>query len=328
MANLIQGFDGLLLDLDGVVYEGGKAIPGAVETINLLANQLTIGYVTNNASRKPETIAAQLSGYGLNVTADQVIGSARAAAQLLAEKISTDSKVLVVGGEGLRSEVERLGFTVVPSADDAPDAVIQGFSPEVGWKDLAQAAFAIQRGAIWVASNQDWTIPVEGGIAPGNGTLVSAVHTAVGILPDFAGKPAPKIFETALEQLKLTNPLFVGDRLDTDSKGARGFGIKSAIVLTGISSRKDLLAAKPDERPDFILQDLTQLLEAYPDSKQTKYGVKVEEVEIELLNNKVRVVQGDPSSLSALRAACEIIWNSPVPIYGLDVEPALYQEKK
>lgn len=328
MAKLYENFDGLLFDLDGVVYEGGKAIAGAVETINSLSSKTKIGYVTNNASRRPEVIAQQLNGYGLNVSTEQVIGSARAAAQLLAEKIPSGSKVLVVGGEGLRSEVANLGFEIVGSADDSPAAVIQGFSPEVGWKDLAQAAFAIQRGAIWVASNQDWTIPVEGGIAPGNGTLVSAVHTAVGILPDFAGKPAPKIFQTALQQLGVSNPLFIGDRLDTDSKGARGFGMKSAIVLTGISKRKDLLAAKEDERPDFILGNLTQLFESYPDSKKTKYGIRVEDAEVELLQNKVRVTSGDPASLAALRAACEIIWNSPTPIYGLDVEPALYEESK
>lgn len=328
MAKLFESFDGLLFDLDGVVYQGGKAIAGAVETINALSGKTKIGYVTNNASRRPEVIADQLNGYGLSVKPDQVVGSARAAAQLLAEKIPPGSKVLVIGGDGLRYEVERLGFQLVASADDSPFAVIQGFSPELGWKDLAQACFAIQRGAVWVASNQDWTIPVEGGIAPGNGTLVSAVHSAVGILPEFAGKPAPKIFQTALEQLGISNPLFVGDRLDTDSKGARGFGMKSAIVLTGISKRKDLLAAKEEERPDYILKDLSELSSPYPVSKKTKYGVRVDDVEVELLSNKVRVTAGDPGSLAALRAACEIIWSSPVPIYGLDVEPALYQESR
>lgn len=328
MAKLFESFDGLLFDLDGVVYQGGKAIAGAVETINALSGKTKIGYVTNNASRRPEVIADQLNGYGLSVKPDQVVGSARAAAQLLAEKIPPGSKVLVIGGDGLRYEVERLGFQLVASADDSPFAVIQGFSPELGWKDLAQASFAIQRGAVWVASNQDWTIPVEGGIAPGNGTLVSAVHSAVGILPEFAGKPAPKIFQTALEQLGISNPLFVGDRLDTDSKGARGFGMKSAIVLTGISKRKDLLAAKEEERPDYILKDLSELSSPYPVSKKTKYGVRVDDVEVELLSNKVRVTAGDPGSLAALRAACEIIWSSPVPIYGLDVEPALYQESR
>lgn len=328
MAKLFQQFDSLLFDLDGVVYHGKAAIPGAVETITELSKSLKIGYVTNNASRRPAVVADQLRGFGLELDENQVIGSARAAAQLLAEKIPAGAKVLVVGGDGLRFEVEKLGFEVVASADDEPLAVIQGFSPEVGWRDLAQAAFAIQRGAIWVASNQDWTIPVDGGIAPGNGTLVSAVHTAVGILPDFAGKPAPKIFETALNQLEVKNPLFIGDRLDTDSKGARGFGIKSAIVLTGISSRKDLLAAKPEERPDFILGDLTELKLEYPASKKTKYGVRVEDSQVELLDGKVRVVEGRPSSMSTLRAACEVVWNSPTPIYGLDVEPSIYQETK
>lgn len=328
MAKLFENFDGLLFDLDGVIYKGKNSIPGAVETINEISKTKPVGYLTNNAARRPETIAEQLQGFGLNVKPSQIIGAARAAAELLAEKIPAGSKVLVVGGDGLRSEVENLGFEIVSTANQEPAGVIQGFSPEVGWKELAQASFAIQRGAIWVASNQDWTIPVEGGIAPGNGTLVSAVHTAVGKLPEFAGKPAPKIFDTAVKILGLRNPLFVGDRLDTDSKGARGFGIKSAIVLTGVSKRKDLLAAKPDERPDYIISNLPQLLENYPESKQTKYGFRNQDSQVELLEKRVRLVSGDPGSLSSLRAACEVIWTSQVPIYGLDVEPALYEENQ
>lgn len=326
VTRLFENFDGLLFDLDGVVYKGGQAIHAAVESISEIQKTKTIGYITNNASRKPEAIAEQLRGYGLKLQDNQVVGAAAAAAQLLSERIAPASKVLVVGGEGLRYEVEKLGFQIVQRASDQPAAVIQGFSPQVGWKDLAEASFAIQRGAIWIASNQDWTIPVEGGIAPGNGTLVSAVHTAVGKLPEFAGKPAPKIFETALSQLGITNPLFVGDRLDTDSKGARGFGIKSAIVLTGVSTRKDLLAAKPEERPDYILADLADLLRPYPELKQTKYGYRLGQTQVERLETKVRVVSGDPRSLEALRVACEVIWSSPIPIYGLDVEPDLYQE--
>lgn len=326
MTRLFENFDGLLFDLDGVVYKGGRAIPGAVESISEIQKTKTVGYITNNASRKPATIADQLRGFGLQLTENQVVGAAAAAAQMLAERIPFGSKVLVVGGEGLRFEVEKLGFEIVASASDKPSAVIQGFSPDVGWRDLAEASFAIQQGAIWIASNQDWTIPVEAGIAPGNGTLVSAVHTAVGQLPDFAGKPAPKIFETALSQLNLANPLFVGDRLDTDSKGARGFGIKSAIVLTGVSKRKELLAAKPDERPDYILKDLTDLLIPYPELRPTKYGYRLGDAQVERLETKVRLISGDPKSIDVLRVACEVIWSSPIPIYGLDVEPDLYQE--
>ncbi|MEL0317069.1 MAG: HAD family hydrolase, partial [Aquiluna sp.] len=195
---LADNYDSLLLDLDGVVYRGKAAVPGAVEAINRAQEMgKQVAYITNNASRTPESIAKQLVELGIPAEPGQIVGAARAGAKLLASKIPAGSKVLVVGGEGLRVEVENLGFSVVGSVDDAPAAVIQGFSPDVGWKELAEAAFAIQAGAVWVATNQDWTLPLEKGIAPGNGTLVGAVHTAAGILPEFAGKPFAPIFEEA-----------------------------------------------------------------------------------------------------------------------------------
>lgn len=325
VARLVDAYDSVLFDLDGVVYLGAKAIEHAVESINRLkAEGFKIGFVTNNSSRRPEVIADQLKGFGINANPKEIIGSARAGAKMLAERIPAGSKVLVVGGDGLRSEVTALGFEVVELASENPEAVIQGFSPDVGWKQLAEAAYAIQRGAIWLATNQDWTIPRENGIAPGNGTLVSAVHTAVGILPDFAGKPFPPIYQSAIEQLDIKNPLFVGDRLDTDIKGAVGFGMDSACVLTGVATAKELIGAKVDERPDFIIQDLRELFTSYQQPKQTKRGFALKKSSVELLGNRVMVVDGKPSDLDSLRCACKVVWSSPIPIYGLDVEANLY----
>jgi HAD superfamily hydrolase (TIGR01450 family) len=325
VARLIDEFDSVLLDLDGVVYLGSKAVVHAVETINQLqAEGITVGYVTNNSSRKPESIADQLNGFGLNVEPNQVIGSARAGAKMLSERVPAGSRVLVVGGEGLRFEVEALGFMVVSTADENPAAVIQGFAPDVGWTQLAEAAYAIQRGAVWLATNQDWTIPREGGIAPGNGTLVSAVHTAVGILPDFAGKPFAPIYQSALDQLGIKKPLFVGDRLDTDIRGAHNFGMASACVMTGVASRRELIGARVEDRPDYILEDLRGLLAPYQAPKQTKRGQSLNKVSVELLGTKVLVTEGDPRSLDALKAATQLIWTSSIPIYGLEVEEALH----
>ena len=161
-AKLWGTYDTLLADLDGVVYEGKQAIAHAVESINSLQSAgVAIGYVTNNSSRKPQTIADQLNGFGLNVSAEHIIGSAQTGTDLLATLIEPGAKVLVVGGEGLRSKVAEAGFIVVDSADDEPTGVIQGFAPDVAWKNLAEAAFAIQNGAKWVATNSDWTLPQE-----------------------------------------------------------------------------------------------------------------------------------------------------------------------
>jgi glycerol 3-phosphatase-2 len=321
---LLDSFDSLLLDLDGVVYRGKQAIPGAVDAINKAQGLgKKIGYITNNASRTPGQIADQLKSFGLRVEADEIVGSARAAAKVLAQRVEPGSRVLVVGGEGLRSEVQAVGFEVVESAGDKPAAVIQGFSPSVGWEHLAQAAFAIQAGAIWIATNQDWTIPLEAGIAPGNGTLVGAVHTAVGQLPDFAGKPFRPIFDSALEQLGIESPLVIGDRLDTDIKGAIGAGLQSACVLTGIATKKELLGAKSDERPNYILRDLGELFEEYPKPQVTKRGVSCRRSQLELLGDQVVCSSQNPKELDSLRAATSLIWSSGRPIYGLQVEQEL-----
>ena len=318
-------YDLVLADLDGVIYEGSKPIEAAVDSINELASrEIKIGYVTNNSSRKPSTIADQLRSFGLSLDDYQVISSGQTAVELLLKLIPHGSKVLVVGGEGLRNFTAQAGFEIVSDSDQKPEAVIQGFAPDVSWKDLAEASYAIQAGAIWIATNSDWTLPQEKGVAPGNGTLVSAVHTAVGQFPVVAGKPEPAIFETALDVFKTRSALFIGDRLETDSLGANRAKVDSAIVLTGIASRKDLLGAKEDERPKYILENLADLLLDYPTISPTKHGYKCNRTVVELLGDRVMVTEGEPSSIDALRAACSVIWNAPKHVHFLDVQKELY----
>lgn len=319
-------YDALLADLDGVVYEGKHAIVDAVDSIRAIQSAgIPVGYVTNNSSRKPETISAQLAEFGLDSEPGSIVGSALTGAELLSTMIPRGAKVLVVGGEGLRSRIEEFGFVVVDSADEEPAGVIQGFAPDVAWKHLAEAAYAIQRGAKWVATNSDWTLPQDRGLAPGNGTLVSAVHTAVGQLPVVAGKPEPAIFHTAVKHFGCTSPLFVGDRIDTDIVGANRAGLDSALVMTGVSTRKELLGIDGAGRPTYILETLADLLDPYAGPKQIKRGFECLGAEVELLGNKVMVTHGDPKSIGALRAACAVIWASNQPIYALDVEAALYE---
>lgn len=325
MTSLLDNFDVVLADLDGVVYEGTAAIRDAVTSIARIQTSHRLGFVTNNSSRKPETIVEQLAGFGISAESSDVVSSGQAGAELLATLVEPGAKILVVGGEGLRHYVSEAGFELALSADDSPAAVIQGFAPDVSWRDLAEASFAIQRGAKWVATNQDWTLPQERGMAPGNGTLVSAVHTAVGQLPLVAGKPESAIFATATKRFAATRPLFIGDRLDTDIVGANRSGIPSVLVLTGVNRAKDVLAAKPDERPTYILETLAGLFEKYQEPKQTKRGYKLGQSEVELLGNKVVVVSGNPKSVETLRCACAVIWNSGLAIYALDVDPELYE---
>ena len=322
----LDGVDVVLADLDGVVYTGANAIPHAVDALNAAAaSGIRVGYITNNASRTDAAVAGQLSGFGLKVKPADVVTSPQAAMTLLKDTVAAGSQILVVGGEGLTSEVEKAGYSVTRAASDNPAAVVQGFAPTVAWTDLAQAAFALHRGIPWIATNTDWTIPVAEGIAPGNGTLVSAVHTAVGILPVVAGKPETPIFEEAVRRFNAETPLFIGDRLDTDILGARRAGIPSVLVLTGIDRAKQLLAADANSRPDFIVSDLRQLSEPYPQPQLKKDSVRVGDSEVALRSNKVTIEKRGTSEIDLLRAACAVIWNSGLAIYALEVPETLYQ---
>lgn len=329
----LDGVDAVFADLDGVVYTGPHALPYAVESLNLAKSGRAVGYITNNASRSDASVAAHLAELGLEVEASDVVTSPQAAMTLLDGLASPGALVLVVGGEGIVTELERRGYRVTRSADDGPDAVVQGFAPDVGWTQLAEAAFALNAhggpdepgGIPWIATNMDWTIPVARGIAPGNGTLVSAVHTAVGRFPVVAGKPERAIFDEAVARFGARSPLMIGDRLDTDILGAKRAGIPSAIVLTGIDRAKQLLAAKADSRPDFILGDLRELHEPYPVAETRRGGaVRVRGASVRIDGNRVVVLDDGDAGLDRLRAACRAIWDSGRPIHALDVPAVLY----
>jgi len=324
----LDGRDALLLDLDGVVYQGPGAIEHAVPSIVRAGESVRVGYITNNASRTDEQVAAHLRELGLTVQASDVVTSPQAAVRVLATLVEPGSRILVVGGDGLVVELEAAGFVVTRSADDHPAAVIQGFAPHVGWEHLAEASFALHAGIPWVATNTDWTIPVARGIAPGNGTLVSAVHLAVGRLPVFAGKPETPIFDVATERFRAENPLVVGDRLDTDILGGNRAGMATAIVLTGIDRAKQVLAAPATMQPDFILGDLRELFEPYPAVEHSvdAEGVRtvtVRKAVVRMRGHVVRVVKAGKSDLDLVRAAAAAIYASGLQIYGLDVDERL-----
>ena len=328
----IEGRELILADLDGVVYRGKQSIPGAVEALNLAAADRTVGYVTNNAARTARAVAEQLSSFGLNVTEREIITSPQAAIQLLKERIPAPATILMVGGDGVEEELTKAGYTVTRSADDQPDAVVQGFAQHLGWSDLAEASFALQEGPNgevipWIATNTDWTFPLERGLAPGNGTLVSAVHTAVQRLPDFAGKPETPIFETAFDRFGTRNALMLGDRLDTDIQGAQAAGIASLHVLTGVDRPKQLLATPHGARPDYIVTSLTDMFEPYPATTVEKDGtVRVGKARVRMTGHVVNVVAEGDDPLNLLRAGCHAIWNSGLAIYGLKVPDVLIED--
>ncbi|KQM45014.1 HAD-IIA family hydrolase [Microbacterium sp. Leaf203] len=328
----LAGVDVVLADLDGVVYAGPGALPHAVDSLNRAQQEgRRLGYITNNASRTDASVAEHLTSLGLRVAADDVTTSPQAAMRLMRDLVPAGSTLLVIGGEGLVVEVEKAGFVVTRSADDNPAAVVQGFAPEVGWVHLAEAAYAlatpVEEGGIpWVATNSDWTIPQARGIAPGNGTLVSAVHTAVGRLATIAGKPERPIFDVAVARTGAQSPLFIGDRLDTDIQGARTAEMRSLLVLTGIDRPKQVLAAPPSQRPDYIVEDLRQLFEPYPTTVVKGDRTRVGDAIVEIDGVDLRIVNDGGRQIDLLRAGSAAIWNSGRAIFGFRVPEQLYAD--
>ncbi|MFK4762764.1 HAD-IIA family hydrolase [Microbacterium sp. ZW T5_45] len=327
----LDGIDTVLADLDGVVYAGPGALPYAIESLNRAATSARLGYITNNASRTDASVAEHLTSLGLTVAPSDVVTSPQAAMRLLADLVPAPATIMVVGGDGLVDEVQKAGYTVTRSAEDSPAAVVQGFAPEVAWTDLAEAAFALkvpedEGGIPWIATNTDWTIPRERGVAPGNGTLVSAVHTAIGRLATVAGKPEVPIFEEAKTRFDAKKALFIGDRLDTDILGAVRAGIDSALVLTGIDRPKHVLAAAEDSRPTYILSDLRELHEPYPVATEKDGAHWVNGAGVRVTGGEVEIIAEGDAQIDLLRAGAAAIWASGTPVFVLRVPERLYDD--
>ncbi|HEY8788480.1 MAG TPA: HAD-IIA family hydrolase [Actinopolymorphaceae bacterium] len=317
--SLRQRFGTLLLDLDGVVYRGPNAVPHAVDALAAARSEGSrLAFVTNNAARTPDVVAEHLSSLGVPADPGDVVTSSHAVATLLSGFVEDGSltpgaKVLVVGQAGLRDAVADAGFTLVESADDRPVVVVQGFGPDTGWRQLAEATYAIAAGARWIASNLDKTLPTERGLAPGNGSMVAAVATATGGgNPQSAGKPARTLFDTALERLGAVadDTLVVGDRLDSDIEGAVAADLPGLLVLTGVSTIDDLFTAPEHQRPRYVGFDLRTLADEHPPVSRREDTVACARWSVHLEDGRARL-DGAGSPTAALRAATVAAWTRP-----------------
>jgi HAD superfamily hydrolase (TIGR01450 family) len=301
---LIDGYDTLLLDLDGVVYLGSHAVPGAPAVLEEARGRgVRLAYVTNNASRTPAAIAAHLRELGAPATAADVVTSAQAAARLIAERVPPGSNVLVVGGSGLRMAVRDRGLRPVSTALDAPVAVVQGIAPGLSYGLLAEGALAVRQGAWFVASNGDSTMPTGRGELPGNGAMVRVIAAATGVEPVYAGKPDPPLHRESMIRTGARRPLVVGDRLDTDIEGARNAGVDSLLVLTGVATPADVLTAEPRHRPTYVAEGLDALHLPYPEVRDGACGGWRARWRDGVLH-----LEGDGSRIDGLRAACDAAW--------------------
>ncbi len=316
---LVSAYDVALLDLDGVVYVGRHAVPHAPETLaEARARGMRLAYVTNNASRTPAMVAAHLTELGVPATAGDVVTSAQAAARLVAERVPPGAPVLVVGGVGLEEALREQGLTPVRSADDQPAAVVQGYAPEVDWRQLAEGAYAVARGILWVATNLDLTIPTPRGIAPGNGALVAVVRAATGAEPLVAGKPRLPLHRETILRTGAERPLVVGDRLDTDIEGAYHGGVDSLLVLTGVTTPAQLLAASPAHRPAYLAADLRGLLEPHPEVTAIPGGWACRGWLARVADDElvIEAPEGGGDRYDGLRALCAAAWSCAEPPSG------------
>jgi HAD superfamily hydrolase (TIGR01450 family) len=308
---LVRSYDVVMFDLDGVVYRGPDPVPGAREHLaRLRADKVAVAFVTNNASRSPEAVAERLRSMGVEAASEDVVTSAQAVARVMTGQLRPGARVLTVGGGGLVEALEEHGFTIVRSAEEDPEAVVQGFGSTVDWQALAEVAHAVNSGLPWFASNTDRTIPTARGVAPGNGMLVAAVRAAVDVDPVVAGKPEPALFDETVLRVGGDRPLVVGDRLDTDIEGANRVGADSLLVLTGVSRLRELAAATPRERPGYVAPGLGGLFELHPplgrDGAAVTCGgwkARVQDDEV-----SVRAVSPGGGPIALVRAAVSAAW--------------------
>lgn len=324
---VVDRYDAALFDLDGVVYLGPTAVPGAAEGLSALCRRgISLGFVTNNAARPPGAVAEHLRALGIEATDQDVVTSSQAAAQLLAARFAAGDKVLVVGGDGILAALAETELVPVRSADDDPVAVLQGFSFDLTWDQLNEAAIAIQRGAHWVATNTDSTRPTDRGIVPGNGAAVDAVRAAVDAEPEVAGKPFPPLLDEAVSRLAARRPILVGDRIDTDIAGAAAVGIDSLLVFSGAHGPRELLDALATQRPTHIGLDLRALLlperVVRRDGRRATCGTgSAVASDTELVLETA--VEDSEDALDALWALAQLHWEAVDQGHRLDAEAVL-----
>jgi HAD superfamily hydrolase (TIGR01450 family) len=271
---LADDFDGLLIDLDGVVWIGREPVPGSAETLAaLLAAGKRIVFVTNNPARPPASYAKRLRSMGVDVGEDRIVTAGMVATRLAAEAAGPGGSAFVIGAAALKEMIAAAGATLLEgeAAREAGVVVVSGHR-DFDYGELLTATLALQQGAALVATSHDPTMPMPGGEWPGTGAILAAVETASGRTAEIGGKPEGHLFEMALDALdhgslrtddvrKETRDIrvaMIGDRIASDIEGGRRAGLETILVLSGTSSHEDAEVAEP--RPDHVIDDLAGLL--------------------------------------------------------------------
>ena len=258
---LADRFDGLLIDLDGVVWIGREPVPGSAETLAaLLAAGKQIVFVTNNPRRPPAAYAERLQGMGVEVGEERIVTAGMVATRLAVEAAGPGGSVFVIGGAPLKEMVGAAGAAVVDGeAGRKAAAVVVSGHRDFDFEELLTAKLALDGGAALIATSHDPTMPMPGGEWPGTGSILAAVETASGRTAEIGGKPEGHLFEMALAAIGAAGRVaMIGDRVSSDVEGGRRAGLETVLVLSGTTGREEAAAAEP--RPDHVLDDLAGLL--------------------------------------------------------------------
>ena len=246
-----------VLDMDGVLWRGSEILPGIAEFFAFL-QQHKIGFAlaTNNSTKTVQMYVERLNHVGVPAAPEQVITSAVATADYISQHYSPETTVYVIGGEGIRRALAERGFREDPVT---ARLVIVGMDFEVNFEKFRIAALRIRAGADFIGTNGDRSFPSPEGLVPGNGSLLALLETATDVAPIVIGKPERAMFEVALRRLGTTpeQTLMIGDRLETDILGAQRAGLKTAVVLTGITTAED--AARSSIQADAVYESLQAL---------------------------------------------------------------------
>lgn len=250
-------YDGFLIDVDGVLVRGSQALPGAAAALKTLRSHGTVHLLTNNSSRSRNATAAYLETLGFLIDPSEITTSSSAAAAYLL-KAHGPVAYWAIGEAGLHEELAAVGHREAETPDGAAWIVV-GIDRQLTYEALSDALQALRAGAKFLATNIDPTFPVPCGFVPGAGAMVGALE-GMGYRPDVAiGKPSRIAFEASLLRMEIdpARTLMVGDRLETDIAGGHGAGLDTALVLSGVASRRD--EESSDVRPTWIFEDIAAL---------------------------------------------------------------------
>lgn len=258
---LADGFDGLLIDLDGVVWIGREPVPGSPQALAaLLESGKQVVFVTNNPARPPAAYAERLRSLGVKVGEDRIVTAGMVAARLAAEAAGPGGSAFVIGAAPLKEMVAATGTRVLEGEEArGAGAVVVSGHRGFDYDELLTAKLALDGGAALVATSHDPTMPMPGGEWPGTGSILAAVETASGRTAEIAGKPEGHLFEMALEAIGSPKRVaMIGDRISSDIEGGRRAGLETILVLSGTTTREQAEAAEPG--PDHVVESLSALL--------------------------------------------------------------------